>query len=132
MDWVKVKRGLLDCAHIDHGVVDIAQQLKHQAQIALLSNAPRDVVEGILMEHGVVLPLIAKVISGDVGLMKPDPAIYRAVLNLTDKPPTAAIMIDDRGENVVAAEALGMTGIEFTSASQLAARLSAVGFALRC
>lgn len=52
--------------------------------------------------------------SNEVHLLKPDPDIYRLVLQMMDTPPEQAIFIDDSHENVAAAEALGITGITHT------------------
>jgi putative hydrolase of the HAD superfamily len=49
--------------------------------------------------------------SSEVGLQKPDPAIYRLALELLDVRPEDALFIDDLAENVAAAQALGMAGI---------------------
>ena len=131
MDWREVKRGLLSFAHMDDAVVAIMQTLAPQVTTALLSNAPRGVVEDVIAAHGVTLPFDRKLISGDIGLMKPDPAIFRGILGLTGREAATAIMIDDRPVNVRAAESVGMTGIVFTGADPLGLRLSELGFTMR-
>ena len=107
------------------------QTLAPQVTTALLSNAPRGVVEDVIAAHGVTLPFDRKLISGDIGLMKPDPAIFRGILGLTGREAATAIMIDDRPVNVRAAESVGMTGIVFTGADPLGLRLSELGFTMR-
>jgi 2-haloacid dehalogenase len=59
------------------------------------------------------------VVSGEERLVKPDPAIYRLLLERYRFEPTDAVFIDDRAENVAAAEALGIAGIRFTSPEAL-------------
>lgn len=49
--------------------------------------------------------------SNEVGLIKPDPAIFTTALDLLDIAPAQAIFIDDIAENVEAARALGIAGI---------------------
>jgi HAD superfamily hydrolase (TIGR01509 family) len=51
------------------------------------------------------------VMSNEVGMAKPDHAIYQLMLELIDLPPKRAIFIDDLSANVEAACALGMAGI---------------------
>lgn len=51
------------------------------------------------------------VISGEVGLRKPDPAIYRLAAERLDVAPEACAFVDDFPGNVAAAEALGMHGV---------------------
>ena len=51
------------------------------------------------------------VISGEVGLRKPDPAIYRLAADELGVAPSACVFIDDLDRNVEVARSLGMTGI---------------------
>ncbi len=53
------------------------------------------------------------VISGRVGLVKPDPAIYEYLLKTYDLEPEQTIFIDDQPENIAAAQALGIHGIVY-------------------
>ena len=52
--------------------------------------------------------------SNEVGLLKPDPAIFETALELLDVTPQQAIFIDDIAENVAAARALGIAGLVHT------------------
>jgi putative hydrolase of the HAD superfamily len=58
------------------------------------------------------------VFSCEVGLAKPDPAIYNLVLRLCSTQPEEAIFVDDFVENIEAANALGIHGILFKNAKQ--------------
>jgi glucose-1-phosphatase len=49
--------------------------------------------------------------SNEVGLEKPDPAIFELALELLEVTPHQALFVDDVAENVQAACALGMAGI---------------------
>jgi len=49
--------------------------------------------------------------SNEVGLIKPDPAIFETALELLNVAPQQAIFIDDIAENVEAARTLGLAGI---------------------
>lgn len=53
------------------------------------------------------------IISSEVGLMKPDPAIYQLLLEQTGFAPEETIFVDDFIENVNAARDLGIHGIHF-------------------
>ncbi len=59
------------------------------------------------------------VISGEVGLKKPDAGIYRHLLESYEIEPRTTLFIDDVPENLTAAETLGLTGVLFTSAGRL-------------
>jgi len=53
------------------------------------------------------------VISAEVKLVKPDPAIYHHLLNQYKLIPEETIFIDDLSENIKTAEKLGIRGIRF-------------------
>lgn len=53
------------------------------------------------------------VISGDVHLRKPDPAIYRAFLERSRLPAHRVVFVDDRKKNVDAAASLGFNAVLF-------------------
>jgi 2-haloacid dehalogenase len=65
------------------------------------------------------------VVSGEVKLLKPDPAIYYLALNRFGLRPQDALLVDDRLINVEAAKAVGMHGHLFTTAEDLRSRLEA-------
>jgi 2-haloacid dehalogenase len=67
------------------------------------------------------------VVSGDEKLVKPDPAIYRLALDRFGLTPGEAVFVDDRAENVEAADALGIHGVLFTDAAALRAALIEMG-----
>ena len=54
----------------------------------------------------------AVVISGEVGLRKPDPAIYALASERLALPPEQIVFIDDLRPNVQAAAATGMVGVQ--------------------
>jgi putative hydrolase of the HAD superfamily len=62
-----------------------------------------------------------------VGLRKPEPAIYRRALDILGQPPERILFIDDRQENVAAAEGAGIRAIRFENAAQLRQDLTALG-----
>jgi 2-haloacid dehalogenase len=67
------------------------------------------------------------VVSGQVKLLKPDPAIYFLALDRFRLRPADALFVDDREINVEAALAVGMQAHLFTGADDLRARLVAEG-----
>ena len=67
------------------------------------------------------------VVSGEVKLLKPDPAIYYLALDRFRLRPAEALFIDDREINVEAALAVGMQAHLFTDAADLRSRLVAEG-----
>jgi 2-haloacid dehalogenase len=67
------------------------------------------------------------VVSGVERLIKPDPRLYRCLLERYRIDPARAVFIDDNRHNVDAAVALGIHGIHFQSPAQLRAELVALG-----
>ncbi len=64
-------------------------------------------------------------VSGEVGLVKPDPAIYRLMLEKVGRPAGECLFIDDSLKNVEAARQLGFNAIHFQSPEQLETELFA-------
>lgn len=58
-------------------------------------------------------------LSHEIGYRKPDPDAYEHVLQALDISAPEAIFVDDREENVEAANALGMHGLVFTTPQKL-------------
>lgn len=65
----------------------------------------------------------ATVISGDVGLHKPQPGIYELGAERLGVPPRECVFVDDLRENVEGAEAVGMTAILHRSTEATIAEL---------
>ncbi|HEY1348579.1 MAG TPA: HAD-IA family hydrolase [Ktedonobacteraceae bacterium] len=61
--------------------------------------------------------------SCEMGLRKPEPAIYEKVLHEMECQPEAVLFIDDRPENIEAAAALGIAGLVFRSCAALREQL---------
>jgi putative hydrolase of the HAD superfamily len=57
----------------------------------------------------------AVVISGEVGMRKPEHRIYHHTLELLDAPAESSVFVDDLVHNVAAAEELGMAGVVHSS-----------------
>jgi putative hydrolase of the HAD superfamily len=65
----------------------------------------------------------AVVISGEVGLRKPDPAIYALAAQQLGLPPEQIVFVDDLRPNVRAAAAAGMVGVQHVDVSTTVAEL---------
>jgi putative hydrolase of the HAD superfamily len=63
------------------------------------------------------------VISGEVGMHKPQPEIYRLTVERLGLEPTECVFVDDLRENCEGAEAVGMTAIRHRDARETIARL---------
>ena len=89
---------------------------------ALLSNSwgdhyPEQLWEGLFD---------AVVISGRVGMRKPEPRIFRHACALVDLPPSACVMVDDLPHNIRGALDVGMIGVLHRSYPETLAELEAL------
>ncbi|REF67901.1 MULTISPECIES: HAD family hydrolase [Paracoccus] len=66
-------------------------------------------------------------VSGQVGALKPEPAIFRLLMDRNGLRPEDCIFIDDSPANVEGARALGIDAIRFTSAEALGEDLARRG-----
>jgi putative hydrolase of the HAD superfamily len=64
------------------------------------------------------------VISGEVGMHKPQPEIYRLATERLGVQPEACIFVDDLQENCEGAEAVGMTAVRHRSPAETIPRLA--------
>ena len=106
------------------------QQLKARGLLTgILSNIGDSVLASLQREFAWLSQFDALVWSYQLGIAKPDPAIYRHLLDELGTAAAETLFIDDRRVNVEAARALGMKSLEFTTVEQLRADLAAQEFA---
>lgn len=67
------------------------------------------------------------IVSGQVGLLKPDPAIFALCCDRAGLEPSECLFVDDNAANVAGARAFGMQAHHFTGADGLARDLAARG-----
>ncbi len=65
-----------------------------------------------------------------LGVAKPEEAIYRMALHVTQREPEACVFIDDRALNVERAAALGIRTIHYQDPKQLRRELESLGVAI--
>ena len=102
---------------IDHcdsipGMIEIVKDLKKNYKLYLLSNFNKK-LRNELYKIPALSEFDGLVISGEVNLVKPDPAIYRHLLHTYDLKAEECIFIDDNAANIAAGEALGIRGYLF-------------------
>ena len=103
-------------------------QLKQRGLLtAILSNMGDSVLESVEREFAWIHRFDVLVWSYQLGIAKPDPAIYRHTLAQLGTLPEETLFIDDRRENVEAAQALGIQAIEFSTVERLRQELISQG-----
>jgi epoxide hydrolase-like predicted phosphatase len=109
--------------HLDQELIDLIRRLRSRYKIGLLSNAP-DRLGYWLKDNWYIEDVFdAIVYSADAGLAKPDPRIYRLILDRLDVQPSEALFIDDSPVNVEGAAVLGMKALRFTDSQSLKDKL---------
>lgn len=100
-------------------VVSLLPKLKEKYKLYLLSNT-NSIHQKYGYQHYDFLRIFDKLfLSHEVGYVKPEEGIYRAVENFSGLPSEEHIFIDDIAEYVEAAKQLGWDGIQFTGYENL-------------
>ena len=93
----------------------------------LLSNTNEPHVTWIREQYPDVFPLFDEcVLSHEVGMRKPEVAIYRRVEAITGRRPEEHVFVDDKLRNIEGARAAGWQGIEFREVEDCRRRLAAL------
>lgn len=102
------------------GTADVVRDL-HAAgdRLLVLSNMPSEVWPALIERFDWFSLFEGWVVSGHERVVKPDPAIYRVLIDRFGVDPATSVFVDDREENVEAAIALGFEGVLFTDAESL-------------
>jgi putative hydrolase of the HAD superfamily len=114
---------------VQQPVLDLVGRLRGLGlKTAVLSNTIAAHV-GHNRERKLYEPFDVLVFSNEVGLSKPDPAIYVKCLELLglSERPGAAFFVDDLEENVVAAREVGLNGILYSGPERLYEDVRALG-----
>ena len=123
----------LGLAHADmftpnQAVCDLIPQLAGRYTLALLSNTNELHYRQFRGQFAGVLDSFDRLfVSHEMGLRKPDPAIYHHVSDWANVAPSECVFVDDLPENVEAARACGWHGIVYRAEDDLAAALRALG-----
>ncbi len=111
-----------------HGTVDILERLKKEGyELHALTNWSSETFPIAKARYGFLERFETILVSGDEGMMKPDPEIFQLLLARIDHPAERCIFIDDSGKNIEAASMLGFDAILFEGPDQLREALSARG-----
>lgn len=107
---------------LDAEVVAVLAAARERMPVVLVTNATSRLREDLDRLGGTAF-VDAVVSSAEVGVAKPDPQIYLAAADQAGVPVERCLFVDDSLSNVEAARALGMSGLHFRSAQQLATAL---------
>jgi len=99
------------CGELDDELMAFAASLKSRARTAIISNSVDGARREELARYALDEIFDPIIYSHEVGLAKPDPAIFRLACSLMDVPPTQMIFVDDVPGHVAAARGLGIHAI---------------------
>jgi epoxide hydrolase-like predicted phosphatase len=121
------KRRLFEHWGLLPGMRTLICKLNEHYRLAVLSNTARRNFSAYLSERRGLDHFDCVISSAEVGIAKPDPAIYRLALDRLGIAPGEALFVDDMPRNTRAAEELGIPTILFSGAEPLRAELERRG-----
>ena len=97
----------------EDGIAFVQECIEQGHKVFILSNMDKDTFAQFQkMLPGFFEQFDGIVISAEVGLIKPDPAIFAYLLNTYNLDPEETVFIDDQKENLTAAAQIGIYPIE--------------------
>ncbi len=112
---------------LDEKMIPFIKDLSKRYRIGLMSNAGSEEVRPLIEEHAYDRLFHEISISGETGLIKPNPEAFHHILDKLECAPEGAIFIDDSPKNIAGAAAIGITGVLYKNLPQLKAYLEALG-----
>ncbi|MER6444112.1 HAD family hydrolase [Streptomyces venezuelae] len=111
---------------VDTAMVELIEELAASGRrIALLSNIPEELAARYQERHPWLRCFETLGLSCRIGWAKPEPGAYLWSCLSLDLDPEQILFVDDRAENIAAAEQLGMHGHLFAGRAPLRAALAA-------
>ncbi len=115
-----IRREWEDLVIPDQKTVALIRELKSRYRVVLLSNAMSEYLRYALKKCGIADLFDDVIVSAEVKLVKPDPAIFKLALERAGADAKNALMIDDVQKNLDGARAVGIDGYLFRGAEGLA------------
>jgi putative hydrolase of the HAD superfamily len=116
-----------DVFSLNMPVLKLLQKLKTSYKLVLLSNTDVCRFGFIKKRFPEILIFDEYVLSFELGVMKPDPAIYGEALKKAGTDPQECVFIDDLEKNIEGSQKMGMGGILYTPETDLEAELRKLG-----
>ncbi|WED20857.1 HAD family phosphatase [Vibrio sp. JC009] len=115
-----------------YGSVDLIKRCKSAGyRVYALTDNVHEIVS-YLKQTYTFWPLFdGATVSAEVGLLKPQAEIYQSLLSQYDLKASETVFIDDMPYNVRGAESVGISAIQFASASQCEQALTSLGVQLK-
>ena len=109
------------------GMADILRELKQAGYLLYgLSNWSAETYPRVKYKYDFFKLFDGIILSGEVKLNKPDPAIFQVALQKIGRPASECLLIDDLEANIKTAKEMGFAVIRFESAEKLREELMIV------
>lgn len=112
---------------IEHTVQVLYQLKERGVRLLALTNFSAEKLPQMLQRYPFFACFEAMVVSGEVGIAKPDPRIFAHLIAVCGLQPSDCLFIDDVPANVAAAQDAGLHAIRFTTAAALTDSLREYG-----
>jgi 2-haloacid dehalogenase len=112
---------------IDGSVVIMRKLLADGHDVTMLTNFASDTLREAWERFPFLTESRGVTVSGDIGLIKPDRAIYDHHVAAFELQPSATLFIDDSPKNVAGAKAAGWQSVQFVNPETLKADLNNLG-----
>lgn len=110
------------------GTAELVRRLNDRGvPLQLLTNMPADVFRARHAAYDVLQLFDGAVVSGEEGVLKPDPELFGILVDRFDLDPAATLFVDDSQLNVEGARASGLQAHRFVDAQRLEATLTELG-----
>ncbi|MET0979742.1 MAG: HAD-IA family hydrolase [Candidatus Saccharimonadales bacterium] len=120
-------QAIMDMDHVRNDIlVDYIRELRPNYKIGLLSNVGRGVMDRLFSatEEGELFDTV--VLSSEVGIVKPDAAIFTLASDRMGLSPENCLMVDDLAPNIESAISVGMQGVVFTTTNNFIRHMRSV------
>ena len=108
-------------------MIALAESLKNRLPRLILSNTNAIHMDYVFEHYPFLQDFDAHVLSHEVGLLKPDPAIFQRALRTSGLTAARTVFLDDIAANAEAARQAGMQAIHFQNSDQARSELTKLG-----
>ena len=118
--------GVLYTAGPNAALLEYVRSLRPTYKLGLLSNITSESLAELFPDGELEGLFDAFVLSGDVGIWKPDPRIFTRACHQLGVVPAQAIMVDDQSANIAAARIVGMESLLYRGTEQCVREITAL------
>ncbi len=113
--WKEIKSEVI----INKKLISFIKTLRPKYKIGLLSNFTHPWLSEILTENNLWELFDSQIISSEHKIIKPNPEIFKKMLDMLNIKPEEAVFVDDRQTNIDGAKKVGINAILFVDNDQL-------------